>query len=160
MRERSPVSIETGEMGEDAGNHAYDTLCRVQKKHPNARIFYLAGCDKLQIMPRWRHIRELLEHFQVLTAARSGQKPEMVIARSRFLYENCAGFLSFQMPDGTEGISSSQMRRYLRDHDEQARDMVTEEVWEILVEKGYADPNCISDLQADTRSLATFMTRL
>ena len=137
-------SIETGEMGEDAGNHAYDTLCRVQKKHPNARIFYLAGCDKLQIMPRWRHIRELLEHFQVLTAARSGQKPEMVIARSRFLYENCAGFLSFQMPDGTEGISSSRLRRCLRDHDEQARDMVTEEVWEILVEKGYADPNCIS----------------
>ena len=143
-REDPRFSVETGEMGEDAGNHAYDTLCRVQKKYPNARIFYLAGCDKLQIMPRWRHIRELLEYFQVLTAARSGQKPETVIARSRFLYENCAGFLSFQMPDGTEGISSSRMRRYLRDHDEQARDMVTEEVWEILVEKGYADPNCIS----------------
>lgn len=112
------------EYGMNDGAHTYEMLEAIQKKYPDAELWFLTGGDKLSVISRWHRSRELLERFRILAVARGDALPEKAIAENPFLQKYAASFRTFQIPGDLEAVSSSQVRDLLRDGDESAAQMV------------------------------------
>ena len=114
----------------------FETLEKIQEHYPESRILFVAGSDKLHIIPRWHRIREFVGKFGILVAKRRGEEPETMIMNHPFLAEHKKSFTVFKVPDWLDTVSSSGFREKLRGHDMSAREMVTKEVWEMLKQNG------------------------
>ena len=58
--------VDTCELGDDGRGHTYRTLCEIQRKHPDAEIYFICGADKLNIIPKWHSFEDLLTKFKVI----------------------------------------------------------------------------------------------
>ena len=44
----------------------YETLEKIQTYNPGSEIYFVAGSDKLHIIPRWQCVEEFLAKFKIL----------------------------------------------------------------------------------------------
>ena len=132
------LAVDESELRRPKGEKSFtfETLEKIQEHYPESRILFVAGSDKLHIIPRWHRIREFVEKFGILVAKRRGESPETVIMNHPFLAEYRESFAVFKVPDWLDTVSSSGFREKVRRHDTSAREMVTKEVWELLKENG------------------------
>lgn len=114
----------------------YETMELLQGKYPAARLFFLAGGDKVHIIPRWHRIREFVSKFEIVIVKRDGDNPEIALRENPFLREHRAKFHVIRVPEGLEGISSSAVRDRLRTGSGGAPAMLHPRVWELLQQNG------------------------
>lgn len=126
------LSVDDSEMHRKERGFTYESLELIQEKNPGSEVYFLAGSDKLHIIPRWHRIREFAARFRILVAKRSGENPEDVIAETPFLAAHKDVFVIFPVAYELDQISSSAFREKLRRGDISAKEMVTEEVWELM----------------------------
>lgn len=131
------LCVENVEFGKKAtGEHKWrtiDTLNALSAEYPDSEICFLMGGDKLDVLPRWTRIGEILENYRIIAVKRDGDDPERDIASNEFLSRNRDRFYIMDAPDGMEGVSSSAVRRCVRGDDSAAaRDMCHPDVWLLL----------------------------
>lgn len=100
------------EYGDDGKGHTYQTLCRIREKYPDDQIMFLAGADKLRIIPRWRDAKKLLSEFTILMTCRNEDDAEAMIKADPFLSKHVGSFwLIPELPAKYADISSTKARR-------------------------------------------------
>ena len=113
--------------------YTYETMVHLQQKYPDARLYFLAGGDKVNVIARWHRIGEFLEQFHILVVRREGDDPEAALAENPFLSERRHMFHVIPAPEGLAGISSSAVRDGLRSG-EPVEGMLHPRVWALLQE--------------------------
>lgn len=129
------LSVDDCEYRRTEKGFTYETLESVQAGHPGAEVCFLAGADKLSIIPRWHRIREFLDRYHIAVVARDGDNPMAAIQENPFLWQHRDRFHIVPAPEGIDGISSSAVRDLLRaGGDPEA--LLHPAVWELLKENG------------------------
>lgn len=124
------------EYGRNGQAKTYETMETIQKKYPDALLYFVAGGDKLSVMPRWHRIEEFLEQFKILVVKRKGIEPERLIAANPFLSRHANAFAMLKEPKGLLGISSTKVRLLLKSGDATVEKLVHPGVWKLLLEAG------------------------
>ena len=143
------ISVSRIQMSRSGRGYDYEMLEDIQTGFPGAEVYFVTGSDKLYILPRWHRINDLLEKFRILVARRGGDDLDKIKEACPYLAERWDRFTVFDVPDEISAISSSAFRGKLHDKDESARQMVTEEVWEIMSANGKLPWNRITDFHAE-----------
>ena len=149
------LRVDESEMQADC--RTFETMCLIQEKLPDVKLFFLMGMDKLYAVPRWHEIEAFVERFDFLVVQR-GQPPlEKVLEGNDFLRAHRDAFHTFQAPEGLSEISSSALRSGLRAKDNSVRAWLRPEVWSILEKNGYYGlGDCIDEFREDYRFLSNF----
>ncbi len=132
--EDSRMAISDFELGKDRAR-TYETLEEIQRQNSGDKIYFIAGADKLHIIPRWHRIDEFLASFKILVAARGGENPEELIASDAYLRKHSDSFGVFQVPEELSDISSSKARLYLTEQTPEAEQLFNPGIWRILTEE-------------------------
>lgn len=137
MAEEDPrLEVEDCEFRRTEKGYTYESMESVQEKYPDARLYFLAGGDKVSVISRWHRIREFLNRFSIAVVRRDGDDPEAGLRENPFLCQYLGRFYIIPAPEGLEGISSSAVRDKLRNGEPGAEKMLHPKVWEILMENG------------------------
>ena len=115
-------------IAEDARLHIYEgeihepfaitprTMELVQQRHPEARIWYLAGEDKLELLETLTRKFAFLPRFGAVVFARGGDLEQDIMANPEL--SACREAIAIvEPPAGMEGISSTAIRKHLFDPD-------------------------------------------
>lgn len=133
-KEDERLFVSDYEMFRKERGFTYETLQKVSEENPNSKVYFLAGSDKLLIIPRWHRIREFVNDFVILVAKRNGEEPEKFINDNEFLSMNKQAFEIFETDNEIDEVSSSLFREKIRKGDKRAKEFVTEDVWNIYDE--------------------------
>jgi len=129
------LTVDDCEYRRTGRGYTYETLEFLQEKYPEAEIFFLAGGDKLDIIPRWHRIKDFLERFHIIVTNREDYDAEAELAANPFLNTYRERFMILPCPAGIDGISSSAVREKLRTEDyEGAKEMLHPEAYEIMMD--------------------------
>lgn len=93
--------------------HTKDTMRLLQDRHPGARLFFIAGADKLPLIGSWAEKTDFFEHFGIVLFAREGMDTETLIGQDIRLSPHAQSFIHVRQPEGMEGISSTAVRRLI-----------------------------------------------
>lgn len=109
----------------------YRTMSGVSTLHPDARCYFVAGADKLELIARWGKTSDFLERFGVVLFYRQGIDPLAVIGETEGLREYRDSFVILPQPAGIDGISSTAVReRFFAG--ESAQPLLCPGVWQLL----------------------------
>ncbi len=136
--------------------YTYETMEAVQAQYPEAKLYFLAGGDKVEIIARWHRIRDFLERFSIITIRRDGENPTAAIETHPFLQRYQDRFLVIESPEGIEGISSSAVRDKLRFGDPSAEFLCHAGVWTLLQKNGLLKKPTIPAFRDEYRFLSNF----
>lgn len=153
--EDSRLTADPCEYGREEKAKTFETMENIQKKYPNAVLYFVAGGDKLPVIPRWHRNEEFLDQFRILVIKRDGSAPEEIVGGNPLLRRHAQAFVLLREPEGLEGISSTRVRNLLRSGDETAAQLVHPGVWEILKEKGMLKMD-ITSFRGDYDFLSNF----
>ena len=135
----------------------YEMLLELKADYPDTEIYFVTGSDKLYVLPRWKSAEKLVKDFHILVARRGEDDLEKIKEIRPFIAENWDRFHVFDVPDQFSLVSSSEFRRRLHEADESAKELVTEEVWKLMVQNGKVPWNTISDFHEEKyRFLSNF----
>ncbi len=98
--------------------YTYHTLEALQAKYPDAELYFLAGADKLKIIPKWGHIHEFLEKFHILVTDRDDVDAWAEIEANPILNTHKDHFHIITLSNDLSGISATAVREALRTNDE------------------------------------------
>ena len=114
---REKLCVDTCEYGDDGHGHSYNTLCKVQDKYPNHRIFFLVGADKVHELPRWHSSERLFKDFEFAVISRSDIDIEAVIEKDEVLTANRDRLRNIKACESMYGISSTEARKAIEGKD-------------------------------------------
>lgn len=100
-------------------SYTYHTLEALQEKYPDAELYFLAGADKLKIIPKWGFIEEFLEKFHVIVTDRDGTNAWTEIESHKTLKKYKDHFHVIPLSDDLSGISATAVREALRNGNEE-----------------------------------------
>lgn len=103
-------TVDVCEFGDDGRGYTYKTLCEIQKKHPDAEIYFICGADKLNIIPKWHSVDDLLTKFNIIVTARKGDNPHEQINNNIKLSKHSDKFVIVEQPNEIDEISSTEAR--------------------------------------------------
>lgn len=126
------TTISMTEYGDDGRGHTYETLCKIQEAYPDARIWFVIGDDKLDIMTRWRNHEALLKKFFFVVLTRNGTDVQKKLRNHPVLRFHVHHFVVCKSPDEINEISSTK-----------CREMINREEWNELEQRGYMNKNVI-----------------
>lgn len=156
-RRDSRLSVSRIQMLKTHRGYDYEMLEEIQSDFPDAEIYFVTGSDKLDVMPRWHRVDELLEHFRILVAKRGEDDLEKIKEIRPSLAERWDRFTVFPTPEEIGHVSSTAFREKLHAMDESAKEYVTPEVWEIMSKNGKLPWNSITDFHEEPyRFLSNF----
>ena len=107
------------EYSREGKTYTYPTLKALQEKYPDAEIYFLAGADKLKIIPKWKYINEFLENFHIIVTDRDDMNAWTEIEADETLSKYKHHFLVIPLSDDLSGISATAAREAFRNGDEE-----------------------------------------
>ncbi len=92
----------------------YETLCHLRDAGCPARL--MIGSDKLPELGRkWLYVREIVREFGIVCLARGGDACGQLIAGNPRLHALADGIEILETPEETRGVSSTEVRRLIRE---------------------------------------------
>ncbi|MBQ6256022.1 MAG: DUF1768 domain-containing protein [Clostridia bacterium] len=153
----SRISVSRIQMLKTERGYDYEMLEEIQTDFPDTEIYFVTGSDKLYVLPRWHRVDELIARFRILVAKRGEDDLEKIKEIRPYLAEHWDRFTVFDAPEEISAISSSAFREKLHSSDESAKELVTQEVWEIMSKNGKLPWNSITDFHEEQyRFLSNF----
>lgn len=114
-------------------SRSYNTMVHLREKYPDAELFFVAGGDKLDILPRWYRIKDFLEQFRIIVTNREGYNAADTILEDKFLSSYKDRFVVIDYPVEIGHISSSAVRDMWSKGDfKGASEMLHPKVYEIM----------------------------
>lgn len=110
------LEIDTGEMGEPFAITSV-TMERAQKKYPGARIYFVAGADKLSLLEEFQRKWAFLARYGVIVFSRNGGELMKELAEHELLNAFQSSIVTVDPPVEVEGVSSTRIREHLFDAD-------------------------------------------
>ena len=103
------ITYSTHEQGYDQMVYTYDSLKMLQKIHPDAKIMFIAGADKLPL--KWFQREALLSEFGFILTDRGDIDCETIISQSPMLskYKHNLNIIHFD-----SDVSSTQVREQIK----------------------------------------------
>ena len=98
--------------------YTYHTLEALQEKYPDAELYFLAGADKLKIIPKWGYVEEFLKKFHIIVTDRDGTNAWAEIEADKTLCKYKDHFRVIPLADDLSGISATAVREAIRTNDE------------------------------------------
>ena len=135
--------------------HTIDTLSAIQKENPNAQVYFIFGGDKLEGLTRWGSYEPMVKHFKIIIFERNGVSPKQIIQSNEELSKYADSFVILQTPKGINSISSTAVRERVS-RNERADDMLTHEVYTMLLADKKKKDNTILCFQGDYHFLSNF----
>ena len=143
------LTVDRLQMDYETIRYDYEMLTELQEKYPQDQLYFVTGSDKLYVLPRWHRIDEFLRDFRILVAKRGEDNLEEIKSSSPYWVEHWDRFVVFPVPDDIRAVSSSSFWERLYHHDETARELVTDAVWELLDRSGNNPWNAITDFHEE-----------
>lgn len=131
------LRVDSVEFGRDGKWKTFETMEAIQEKYPRAELWFLAGGDKLPVIPHWHRSEEFLQRFHIFAIDREDEPSESAISENPLLSRYRDRFRIIKAPETVEGISSTRVRELLRNGDQSASEMVHPTVWDILLAEGW-----------------------
>lgn len=104
------------EFGDDGRGRTYETMRKLQDADPDNEYMFLAGADKLRIIPRWHEIRKFLSEFRIAVTARHGADATRILKSDPVLGAYPGSFLVIPDMRGPHaGYSSTEARRLIEE---------------------------------------------
>ena len=142
--------IEKFELDSTGFVSTFESLTYIQSKNPESTIYFIAGSDKLKIIPKWRNVDDFLSRFRILVAERNSDDIEHLISKFDFLGKYKDSFCFFETQPAISEISSSKIREmYGKGMGEAARQFLyngTQQIFEEFAEKTF---RTINDFHAE-----------
>ncbi len=92
----------------------YETLCALRKEGLAVKL--LLGSDKLRELEKgWLHVQEIVEEFGIICLTRDGDACEEMIRQDPYLRTLAGGIRVIKTPEKTQSISSTEVRRRIRE---------------------------------------------
>jgi nicotinate-nucleotide adenylyltransferase len=67
-----PWAVADGyELNGSGPSYSYLTVAEIRRRHPDARIFWLMGCDQWEALPRWREPEKLSTEVEFIVFSRN-----------------------------------------------------------------------------------------
>jgi nicotinate-nucleotide adenylyltransferase len=92
-------------------SYTIDTVQELQRRHPEARLFFLIGADSLRDLHTWKNIDQLLECCEFLSFRRPGVSRQFAPEELGLPGEWAQHLLNHFIEGHEVGISSSEIRR-------------------------------------------------
>lgn len=131
------LTVEECEFQDDGRGNTFRTMQEIQKKNPDATLYFLIGGDKLNVITRWHSGNAFFEQFKFAVVKRDGVDLNQQIMDHPHLARYRDSFYLVPEPEGIGGISSTVLRDRLRMGDAGAEELVHPLVWKLLVEEGW-----------------------
>lgn len=130
-------TVDTCEFGDDGRGYTYRTLCEIQKKYPDAEIYFICGGDKLNIIPKWHSANDLLEQFHFAVTARKDDNPHEQIECNTVLNKYKDKFVIIEQPEDIDEISSTEARMLINKRSSKLYKICNKLVTEYIKELNY-----------------------
>ena len=124
------IQIDTQEMGEPCAI-TQKTMKTAQERHPDAKIYFVAGADKIPMLEDFVRKWNFLKQYGAIVFSRDKNDVMEEIARHELLAAFQSAIVPIVPPQAIEGISSTQVRKHLFDVDAVA-DMLHPDVTKML----------------------------
>lgn len=133
--------------------YTYQTMTLLQEKYKEATLYFLVGTDKVEILPRWKYIREFLERFNIIICKRDGYDPREEIMKNQFLSSYAHRFYIMDGPNNIKCVSSSAVRAaILEGRLDVGERMMHPKSWKLLCDY----KNAITEFSGEYRFLSNF----
>ena len=128
------MRVYDGEIRQDEQPRTYTTLCRLRDEGLTASL--LMGSDKLpELEHGWRHVEEIVREFGIVCLSRNGDDCGRMIREDPYLQNLSGGIRVLESPAELKGISSTEVRRRIREIrrlEEELKRLVPEEIRPLL----------------------------
>ncbi len=94
--------------------YTYQTLEYFKEKYPNDEIYFILGADNLSDIKNWKNYEYLLEHYYFVVINRGNAKMKLLEE-----YKDYESHIVFA-PIAQDSLSSTQIRYWLKNHEEHA----------------------------------------
>lgn len=111
----------------------YNTMHVLQGLYPSAKLYFLAGADKLPMLGSLASKTDFFEHFRIVLFSREGMDAEALIRQDVRFAPYTQSFIHAMQPEGMDGISSTVVRKLIANREaEKASPYLHEGVWEMI----------------------------
>ena len=128
------MAVSDWEMRQEQQPRTYETLCHLRTEGNSVRL--LLGSDKLMELEHgWRHTEEIVKEFGIVCLTRGGEDCEKMIQTDPYLRTLAEGILVLKTPEKTSGLSSTAVRRRVREIrrlEKELEEMVPPEIRKML----------------------------
>lgn len=125
------------------------TLVALQEENPDAELYFLMGDDKLDLLSNLTAKAQFLDFFRVGLFSREDNTVKQTLQNNEILSGYQDRITILPQPEGTEGISSSLVRKRMMSG-ESSQELLCEGVWELFKDFTASDfPETISKFSGD-----------
>lgn len=150
------ITVDSRELGTtEVRGHTVATLQAIQQEHPEDRVYFIFGGDKISGLSRWHSFEAMASQFKIIVFSRGDVDSLSVIRRDKALSKYEDAFVILHQLDGLEAISSTAVRNRMRDG-EKLDGMLTYEVHTLLLAYHNRRDNTILCFQGETLFLSNF----
>lgn len=108
----------------------YDTLSVLQDKYPSAKLYLIAGADKLTLLETLAVHTDFMERFGVVLFSREGVNAKAAVEQNAYIAPFGRSFIYAEQVENMEEVSSTAVRRLIAEGEaEGTRPYLHEEVW-------------------------------
>lgn len=112
-----------------------DSMHILQQQFPTAKLYFIAGADKLPLLGSLAEKSDFLVCFGVVLFSREGVDAEAVIRQDERFAPFAETFVHVRQPEGVDGISATEVRKLIAARQtEKARPSLHEAVWPMVSE--------------------------
>lgn len=125
------------EISSEKQPRTYDSLCALKQQYEEVKLLF--GSDKLpELETGWLHVEEICREFGIVCMRRNNDDTVRIIKENRYLSSLARYITLVDVPAEYQSISSSQVRRIMRQRQEllsSLKDAVPEEITSIVDRK-------------------------
>lgn len=115
IQDNSFFKLDLTEVNDERISYTYLTLPLLQKKYPNAKLYFILGADSLYDLEDWRKPEEILSACSILAAYREDNRGKDFQKQINYLNDKYhAHIYPLHMPSFE--ISSSDIRNRVKEH--------------------------------------------
>ena len=108
------MAVTDWEMKQERQPRTYETLCHLREEGFGAAL--LMGSDKLPELEKgWLHVEEIVREFGIVCLTRGRDECRRMLREDPYLNRLAGGIRVLETPEDTRGISSTEVRRRIRE---------------------------------------------
>ena len=108
------MGVTDWEMRQDRQPRTWETLCHLREEGRQAAL--LMGSDKLpELEHGWLHVEEIVREFGIVCLTRGSDECARMIREDPYLRKLADGIRVLETPEETRGVSSTEVRRRIRE---------------------------------------------
>lgn len=108
------MTVTDWEIRQERQPRTYETLCHLREEGFGAAL--LMGSDKLPELEKgWLHVEEIVREFGIVCLTRGRDECRRMLREDPYLNRLAGGIRVLETPEDTRGISSTEVRRRIRE---------------------------------------------